>query len=148
MAPSLPHETQVCSRPAAQKAAATSQQAVRALAWALVVQLFFCVGAQAESQGAYAQRQQGNVGSSSSVAAADSQATQPAYIVPQPTYSSATGSPNGLSPQLCWPGSDTKATAVATFTPAAPQAASISVEDTVFVPGSLPVDTSGNWVCA
>lgn len=127
----------------AQKAATTRRQKpVRALAWALVAQLLCSVDAQGVSQAAYAQRQQGSVGSLSPAAA------QPAYFSPQPSYSSATGGPNGLSPQLWWPGSDTKVAAAPAFMPATPQAASTSVEDTVFMPGMLPVDTSGNWVCA
>ena len=149
MAPRRPHMTQVLSRPWAQKAATTSRRkAITALAWALVAQLLCRVDAQGVSQAAYAQRQQGSVGSLSPVAVADSQATQPAFFSPQPTYSSAAGGASGLSPQLWWPGSDTTAFAAPTVKPATPQAASTSVEDTVFTPGMLPLDTSGNWVCA
>ena len=148
MTPCLPHRNEDLSRPAARKAPATSRQkAVRALAWALVLQLLYRVDAQAVGQGLYAQRQQASIGSSP-VAAGGSQQTQPAYLFPQPAYSSAPGSPNGLSPQLWWPASDTKATAVPAFMPAPSRAASTSVEDTVFVPGMQPIDTSGNWVCS
>ena len=113
-----------------QKAAATSQKAVRTLAWALVVQLL-CRSKAQDVSTVYTQ-QQASTGSALPPSALGSQATQPPYFIPQPALASAAGGANSFSPPAFWP--------------ATSQSALTYVEDTVFTPGMQPIDTSGNWV--